>query len=260
MNVPLPPKPQPAAAGSARGKLRRTESAQHTLLFGLAKHRRALLPLLGGVAAVVAVVALVVHFTDLRLETVTTWIDGISPLALLPLMALLPLVGFPIVVVHLVIGARYGLAWGGVVVAATTAVHLLGTYVIARSMLRKPLQRFIEKRHARLPEIPVDEQAAICVIAMLVPGLPYLARNYLLALAGVKLRYLMAICLPIHVARSYVTLLLGDLSTDPGKTKGLILLGVNGVMVAICAFVIWRLRLHHRRFHGSPEQASAPSG
>jgi uncharacterized membrane protein YdjX (TVP38/TMEM64 family) len=180
----------------------------------------------------------------------TGWIHRVHPVAALPLMAVLPILGFPIAIVYLFAGARFGPLGGGLIVAAITAIHMLGTYLIAKSFLRAPLQRFIEKRHKHLPQVPEDEQAAICVIATLVPGLPYFVRNYILALAGVRLHYFFVVCLPIYVARSYVTILLGDMGADPDKRKLLILLGLDVLKVAICAFVIWRLRVHHRKFHG----------
>jgi uncharacterized membrane protein YdjX (TVP38/TMEM64 family) len=193
---------------------------------------------------------LVWRYTDLTVESVTEWIQGLNPVAVLPMMALLPIIGFPISVVYLVAGARFGPVGGGIVVAAVTTVHLLGTYLIARSFLRAPLQRFIERRHAHLPQIPEDEQAAVCLIAALVPGLPYVVRNYLLALAGVKLRYYLGVCLPLYVARSYVSILLGNMSSDPTRTKIIVLIVLDVVKVLICALVIWRLRVHHRKYHG----------
>jgi uncharacterized membrane protein YdjX (TVP38/TMEM64 family) len=243
-----------AAAGDSSAlpgpKRLRKHSAHHALLFGLSRHKAKLWWVAALVVIAVAAVGLIVRYTDLTLVNVTDWIDTLNPLAVLPLMAVLPIAGFPISVVYLVAGAKFGPLWGGVVVAAVTTVHLLGTYLIARSFLRGPLQRFIERRHAHLPHIPEDEQAAVCVIAALVPGLPYVMRNYLLALADVRLRYYVGVCLPIYVARSYVTILLGDMSSDPSRTKIIILIVVDVLKVAICALVIWRLRVHHRTHHG----------
>jgi uncharacterized membrane protein YdjX (TVP38/TMEM64 family) len=242
-----------------RPHTRRT--AHHTLLFGLSKHKKQAWWLVVLAVAAVAVVFFVLRYTNLTYAEVLEWIAGLNPLAVVPLMALLPIVGFPISVVYLVAGARFGPVLGGVVVTVVTTVHLLGTYLIARSFLRAPLQRFIERRHAHLPEIPVDEQAAVCLIAALVPGLPYVVRNYLLALAGVRLRYYLGVCLPIYVARSYVTILLGDMTSDPSRTKIILLIIVDILKVAICALVIWRLREHHRKYHGhhEPEAGSGPA-
>ena len=237
---------------------RRRESAHHALLFGIARHKRTAWAVAGGVVVLAGAVALILYYTDLSWASLTDWIDRVNPIAALPLMAVLPILGFPIAIVYLFAGARFGPIGGGAVVAAITAIHLLGTYLIANSFLRAPLKRFIEKRHKHLPEIPEDEQAAVCVIAALVPGLPYFVRNYLLALGGVKLKYLFLVCLPIYVARSYVTILLGDMGADPDKSKLLILLVVDGVKVGICAFVIWRLRQHHRKYHGHEHHDDHP--
>jgi uncharacterized membrane protein YdjX (TVP38/TMEM64 family) len=223
------------------------------LLFGLTKHRNKLWWVAAAIAVVLIGAGLVLRYTELTWTGVIEWIGALNPLAVLPLMAVLPIAGFPISVVYLVAGARFGPLWGGVVVAGVTLVHLLGTYLVARSFLRDPLRRFIERRHAHLPEIPDDEQAAICVIAALVPGLPYVVRNYLLALAGVRLRYYLWVCLPIYTARSYVTILMGDMGSDPTRTKIIVLIIIDVLKVAICALVIWRLRVHHRKYHGHHE-------
>lgn len=244
---PLTPAVPVASAPPARKR-----SAHHLLLFGLAKNRRAVWSAIGLVALTIAAVALIILYTDLSWSNVTDWIDRLDPIAVLPLMALLPIAGFPIAIVYLIAGARFGPLWGGVVVAGVTMVHLAGTYLVTRSFLRAPLKRFIEKRHAHLPDIPDDEQAAVCLIAALVPGLPYVVRNYLLALAGVKLRYYFWVCLPVYVARSYVTILMGDMSSNPSQTRIIVLILVDILKVAICGFVIWRLRRHHQKYHGGP--------
>ena len=168
-------------------------------------------------------------------------------------MAILPMFGFPILPVYLVAGVRFGALNGGVVVAVATAVHLVGSYFIARSFLRGPLERFLQRWHAHLPEVPDDEAAAVALIVALVPGIPYVIRNYLVAMTGIRLRVYFWICLPIYVARSYVSILLGDLGTDPDRKRLLILGGVEMLKVVICAIVIWWLREHHRRVHGHPD-------
>lgn len=229
---------------------RRKRSAGHALLFEVAKHKRAAWGVVAGVVLFIGAVALILVYTDLSWGGIIGWIDHVHPAVALPLMAVLPILGFPISIVYLFAGVRFGPIGGGLVVAAITAVHMLGTYLISNSFLRAPLQRFIEKRHKHLPAIPEDEQAMVCVIATLVPGLPYFIRNYVLALGGVKLKYFFTVCVPIYVARSYVTILLGDMGGEPTKQKLFILLGVDALKIGICAFVIWRLREHHRKHHG----------
>jgi uncharacterized membrane protein YdjX (TVP38/TMEM64 family) len=224
-------------------------SAHHRLLFGAAKDRRTIWAFIIGLALAIAAVLSIILFTDLSLETLTAAIERLDPIEVLPAMAVLPVFGFPIVVVYLIAGARFGPVLGGCVVAFATAAHLLLTYAITKTFLRRPLERFLQKRHLHFPEIPMDEHAPVALIAALVPGLPYVVRNYVLALAGVRLRVYFWVCLPIYVARSYVTILLGDMGSDPDGKKLIVLGGVEVLKVTICAFVIWRLREHHRKYH-----------
>src|SRR5688572_18005594 len=131
------PEPDPNSSPTSRPEAGRVSpaggrkrSAHHALLFGIAKNRRAVWWLIGIMALVVASVAGIILYTDLSWTVLMDWIDGLNPIAVLPLMALLPIAGFPISVVYLVAGARFGPVWGGVVVAGVTAVHLVGTYLV----------------------------------------------------------------------------------------------------------------------------------
>jgi uncharacterized membrane protein YdjX (TVP38/TMEM64 family) len=184
----------------------------------------------------------------------------VHPVAVIPLMALLPVAGFPISVVYLVAGARFGPLWGGVVVAGVTAFHLLATHAVARSFLRGPIERFVHKKHKKLPEIPADEAPAIALIVALIPGPPYFVRNYLLALSGVRLRTYFWVCLPVYVLRSSVTILLGNLSSDPSQRGLMILVVVDVLKVVICGAVIWWLRYHHKKYHGHDHDPAVAGG
>lgn len=259
--------PAPATSAHAnvplRGALggRHRRSAHHALLFGLRNHKRGLGIFALAIVGLIVIGGIVILATDVSWSGFTDgWskmigqIEKLNAAAVIPLMAVLPIGGFPIAVVYLVAGARFGPLVGGLIVAGITAIHMVGTYVIGRSVLRGPLQRFLERRHLHLPEVPKDEHAAVAVIATLVPGLPYFIRNYLLVLAGVRLGVLLGVCVPIYVARSYVTILLGNLSGDPSKLGLIVLLAVDVLKVGICAYVIWRLREHHRKFHGHHDE------
>jgi uncharacterized membrane protein YdjX (TVP38/TMEM64 family) len=232
-------------------------SAHHMLLFRRAPKKRTWWIAAGIVVVLGAAVAFTLFYTELdwrqlqrAFARLGAAMNDVNAAAMIPLMAVLPVFGFPIGLVYVAAGARFGPWLGGVVVTVVTVVHLLLTWAIARSVLRRPLEWMIAKRHQQLPHVPDDEQAAVSLIAVLVPGIPYFVRNYLLALAGVRLRIYFWICLPIYVARSYVAIMLGDMSDNPSGRTLLILVGVDGLKLVVCAFVIWRLRQHHRKFHG----------
>ncbi len=167
--------------------------------------------------------------------------------AILALTAVLPVVGFPISMVYLLLGARFGPVVGMGIVAGITAIHLLSTHWITRGFLRQPLMRFMSRHNHRVPAVLPGENGAISLMIMIAPAIPYFVRNYVLALSGIPFRVYFTIALPVHVARSYVVLFLGDFGSSPSRS-GLIFLGV----VYACQFTIlgglaWWLRRHHQR-------------
>jgi uncharacterized membrane protein YdjX (TVP38/TMEM64 family) len=172
--------------------------------------------------------------------------EAVDPVLALLLMALLPLAGFSIGVVYVLAGVKFGLVGGGLAIVAVTTVHLIGTHWIARSLLEKRLRRFLEKRNYRLPEAPEGAEISLAAMVALVPGPPYFLRNYALALSGIPLRKYFWVCLAVYTTRSYVTLALGDLSSDPSRSGVYWLAGIVAVKLTICAFLIRRISRKHR--------------
>lgn len=197
---------------------------------------------------------------DFELADATDWLAGLNPVVVVLLMATLPVVGFSVSIVYLVAGAKFGPVLGGVVVAGATVVHLLASHWIGRGFLRGPLERFMLRRKHRLPHLPAGEDVSVSVMAALVPGLPYFARNYLLALTEVPLRVYFWVCLPIYVIRSYVAILLGDLGTDPDRGTLAILAAVYVVKLSICAVLIWRIRRRWKAERGEGTNGETKDG
>lgn len=235
----------------------RHSSVRHFLELGRGRKTKLRWVFTGGALLLAAAALAFFLLRDFDWQRITDVIDRMHPAAVLPFMAILPIFGFPIMFVYLFAGARFGPWVGGLVVAGVTAVHLLASYFIARGFLRGPVQRFIERRHHHLPQVPPDEGPAVALVAALVPGLPYFVRNYALALAGVRLRVYFWVCLPVYVARSYVSILLGDLSSDPSRRGLIIIVVIDVIKVAICALVIAWLRQHHRKHHAHDAAGAA---
>lgn len=187
-------------------------------------------------------------------------IAGFNTAAVFALMATLPIAGFSIMVVYLVAGVKFGPVLGGLVVAGATAVHLIASFWISRSVLRAPLQRFLQRRKHELPHVPEGEFVSIAAMAVLIPGLPYFARNYLLALTDIPFRIYFWVCLPLYVARSYVTILIGDLGTDPDRRTLLLLVGVYALKLSVCGYLIWRIRRRFQELKRIRAAATKPDG
>ena len=206
------------------------------------------------VAAVVLSLTGLVDWRDVR--------DGmqqLNPVLLLALMAILPLFGFPISVVYLTIGAVFGGPWGLLVVTGITFVHLVGSHWIGRSFLSGPLQRWLARRKRALPDLPKGENVAISLMTALVPGLPYVVRNYLLALSGIPLLTYLWICWPIYVARSGIIIFLGDFTGELELRRLLILGGIFLLKVSICALIVRHLRAKWKKSPRHPRGKSAPT-
>lgn len=176
---------------------------------------------------------------------------------LLALVAILPIFGFSVVLVYLVVGAVFGSWTGLAVIAGVTAVHLLGSHWIARSFLRAPLQRFLRRRKYRLPELPEGEEWSVVLMTALMPGLPYFVRNYLLALSGIPLRRYFWICWSVFVLRSALVIFLGDFSDDISGRRLLILGAVLAVKLAVCGYLVHRLRARHKAASGSSSRVGS---
>jgi len=204
------------------------------------------------VIAVVVVLVVVVGLSgEVDWHSLRQSLEAMDRGPLLALVAVLPIFGFSIAVVYLVVGAVFGGWLGLAVVGLTTAVHLLGSHWIARSFLRAPLLRYLQRRKYQLPELPEGEAWTVVLMTALVPGLPYFVRNYLLALSGIPLRTYFWICWPVYVVRSCLVIFLGEFSGDISARRVALLLAVLGVKVAICAYLIHRLRARHKARHGS---------
>jgi len=207
--------------------------------------RRVLLTIIAVMAAC-GVIAWIVS-SDFDWQRVARAMEKLNTSTLLTMTAVLPLAGFPVSLVYLSLGARFGPSAGLGVVAVITLFHLLAAHAIARSFLRKWMERFIKRRGHEIPAVPPGENANVALVVMLAPAVPYFLRNYLLGFSGIPFRIYCLIALPIHVLRSYVALFLGDFGSSP-SSRGLWLLAlIYTVKFTIFAVIAWHLRLRFQR-------------
>jgi uncharacterized membrane protein YdjX (TVP38/TMEM64 family) len=196
--------------------------------------------LLGALVLVLAAAAL--HFSGFEWREAPAMLQRVNrPLAIV-LMATLPIVGFPISAVYLAAGAIFGPWVGGLVVAGATLSHVLVTHLLARTVLRQRVEQLRRKWSKKVPKVPREENVTLVAMIVIVPALPYIARNVLLALSRVSLFHLVGIGVPLFVARSYVTIFLGDLGNDPSLRALLILGGVFCLKLGISAVLFQRLK------------------
>lgn len=173
------------------------------------------------IVAVVVCVGLAVASRYITIDMVHEQADRLNGFVAFVLLTLLPLVGFPVSVLHVVAGIRFGTGLGLALVALSIVLQLLASYLLVHTFRRKFAKRLAPVRE----KIPRGAHSAMCLFTMLIPGVPYFAKNYVLPLLGVPLSTYLAICVPIHVARSSVAIFLGDKSDEltPGRITALVI-------------------------------------
>lgn len=157
------------------------------------------------------------------------------PALFVALFLLLPLIGFPISALLVILGVKFGTWIGLIIMFAGMPVHLTVSFFVAHSLLRAPLLRLLARMGRPLPQIPEDRQARFCFLFMAVPGLSYTLKNYLLPLSGVPFRYFFLSGLVLQGVMGIPFVVAGDAAAK----ADLLLLGAL-FLVLLIAFGVFR--------------------
>lgn len=190
------------------------------------------------VVAVLAIAALSLLYRQIDVAALHRRAEAINGIWVFVLMTVLPLVGFPVSVTHAVAGVRFGLGLGWALVAVSIVLQLLASYALVKS-----LPDFFSHRFERVRQrLPHTAHVPLTLFTLLLPGVPYFAKNYVLPLAGVPLRTYLLWSAPIHIARSIVGILFGDMSDHltPARVTGFVIYAL--AITATCAWAFRRLQ------------------
>ena len=213
-----------------------------------------------GVFAILVIAAIFTFHTRLNWTHLHDVLLKLNPTATIAAMAVLPLFGFSIVAVDVIAGAKFGFWTGAAVIAGVTAFHLLVSYAIARGLLRAPLQRWLARHRERIPHMAASDEAALSLLIALIPGPPYFARNYMLALSEVPLRLYFWIVAPLYLARALVTLAVGDLTGSVSRSKLIVLGSVYLVKLLVTVIVVKRLMGKYKLSTRFPRESASVEG
>ncbi len=182
---------------------------------------------------------LVVSYFNRALDTARTW----GPLPFFSLMALLPLVGAPLMAFSLTAGPIFGPKYGLPTVAAFTvlaiAVNLAISYWLARYALRPTFERLLSRLGYRLPQVAAEDHFGLTVVVRVTPGPPFFIQNYLLGLAGVRFSIFMAVSTVVTSAYAVAAVFFGE-SLFQGRGKMAIV--ALSLLVVITVVVQWLRR------------------
>ncbi len=156
---------------------------------------------------------------------------------LLPL-CLLPLVGFPVSILHLIAGVRFGIAGGLAAVAVTTAAQHALAWLLVRLLPRRMFKRlrpWQEKfRHLGFRDT--------VMLSCLLPGVPYTGQIYLLPLMKVPLLLMLGLTTLLHTMRAIVTVVLGEFSDDLTPTRIVLLVAYYVMLLFVSWYLLRRIR------------------
>lgn len=176
------------------------------------------------------------HGSGLDREAILAYGMSLSPALVIAAFFLLPLVGFPVSVLLVLLGLRFGIGWGMFIVAVGMLFHHLVVYGVARSWLRERMKRRLAAFGHRIP--PIQERHRLWFTALFasIHGPPYTAKLYLLALTDLPFRYYCGIGLPIYIGFSLLPVGAGTAVMDlDAMTLSAIVLAT----VALLFFARW---------------------
>lgn len=190
----------------------------------------------GGI--LIALAAVTLFYRQIDVDRLHGLARGWNGGAVFAALTLLPLVGFPVSVLHAVAGVRFGFQLALPLVALSILLQLLLSYGLVR-LAPGFFARRLEPLRRRLPHAA---HWPLSLFTLLLPGAPFFAQNYVLPLMGVPLRIFLAVALPLHLLRSVVGVTFGEMSDHltPWRIAGFAAYGL-GVTLA-CGWAFRRLR------------------
>lgn len=208
-----------------------------------ADDRRVRIRRLAWAAGVVVVVALLIWFRrEIDLPALRARVEEFPSGAILVCLFLLPLVGVPVSLLHAVTGAKFGLPVGMLWVSLSIAFQMAVSYGVVNLA-----PRFFARRFAWLTErLPPATHRSLTLFTMLLPGAPYFAQNYVLAIARVPFGIYFGYCFPIHVARSVIGVIFGEWSDHPTPARIAVFVSYAVGITVICWLSFRRLRAQLR--------------
>lgn len=166
------------------------------------------------------------------------------------LLVVLPLLGFPVSILHVAAGIRFGAARGLLLVSLSIGIQLLISYALVHRWRHRFEGHFASFRR----RIPAGAHASVTIFSALIPGAPFAAINYVLPLLGIRFPTYLLCLWPVHTLRSTLTVLLGDQSDHFTPARLAVLGGYAGVL----ALGSWWLYRRLRRQLG--DQSAAADG
>lgn len=193
-------------------------------------------------AVVLALVALSLLYRQIDVEMVHAYAQRWNGFVVFLALTLLPMVGFPVSVLHVMAGVRFGIGLGLALVALSMVLQLLASYGLV-----KLAPGFFARRMAPIRDrLPDAAHRPLTQFTMLLPGVPYFAQNYVLPLMGVPLGTYLLWSVPIHFVRSIVGVVFGEWSNELTPARIALFCAYGVAITLACAWSLRHLRAQLR--------------
>jgi uncharacterized membrane protein YdjX (TVP38/TMEM64 family) len=191
------------------------------------------------------------------LKTIHAWSNDINAWLLILLILVLPLIGMPMSICGIVIGAKFGVTNGLIVTAVAVAFHLSASWGIAKTWLHKPLEKILQKTRYKMPSMETGEYAGVCLLTALIPGPSYTLKNYFLGLSNLPFGIILGVGLPANIFAMSPGILFGSFSGTMNWQKAAFLIAYAVLLFVAAHWVVRIIRAHHGR--GTRETSPAAS-
>ena len=191
------------------------------------------------VTVLLTVVAACLFSAGVDFKAARNWIEGVNGWVFFVLLSVLPIFGFPISVLQIMAGVKFGF-WAGVGLTSISIVcHLLGVHWVGSGMLRKPIARWLSRTPYQLPDIPGGQGRTIAFLMPFLPG-SYTLKNYLMVLGGISLPTLLWVCMPVYAVRASSGIFLGGATQHLTPTIIGVLVVAKILALILTAWVVKR--------------------
>lgn len=216
-----------------------------------AKYRTVLI--ICGVLILSAAVYVLAGFPDLRDLFRYMKSPQIHPAALLFAFFILPLFGFPVSVLLVLLGLRFGSAAGLVFMFLIMPLHLVVSFSVARSVFGEWIKKIAGEKRIQALRVPEHRHLEFSFVFMAVPGLSYTMKNYLLPLSGVRFRYYFLLGWLVQGVMGIPFVILGKVPSD--WDPGLIF-----AAVLIFALIYVVMKWGQKRYRNMTEASEKKNG
>lgn len=183
---------------------------------------------------------------SVSLKTIHEWGVRMNGWLLFAIMSLLPLVGMPMSLLSVMVGAKFG-PWEGLAIsAASVSINLALSWWIGRSWLHRPLEKLLKKTKYKRPVLEKGEYVGVCLLTALVPGPSYTIKNYFLAFSNLPFRVILGVGLPAHLFAMSPGIFFGDFTGSMSKPKIIFLVTYTVLLLGASHFLIRRFRARRK--------------